>query len=108
MKFSVSLLQLIGMLLGYATLGYVLPLLMTSLNPFQAAPFWAVISALPVLILGFLLALVGGRWTPTFKSTRLQWVGVGLLLFVIYVAADLLTARATRWDGIFIMAVVII
>jgi hypothetical protein len=108
MKFSISLLQLIGILLAYATLGYLSPLFIISLNPFQAAPLWIVISAILVLILDFILALVGGRWTPKFKPTHLQWVGVGLLSFVIYTAAYLLTTHATQWHGIFPMAIVII
>jgi len=105
MKVSVSLLQLIGMLLVYATLGYLLPLSMTSsLNPFQGAPFWAVISVLLILFLSLFLTLVEGRWTPTFKPTRLQWVGVGLLSFVLYAAVDLLTTHATQRDGMFLGA----
>jgi hypothetical protein len=104
----ISLLQVIGLFLAYAALGYLVPLLYISLNPFQAAPSWIIISALAVLLIGGSLSFLGKRWTPTFKPTRLQWLGICALSLIIYVGVYLLTTHGTNWSGAFSIAVVII
>ena len=57
MRSQISLLQVIDFFLLYAALGFLVPIFNISLNPFQAAPFWIVTSALFVLLLGLVLGL---------------------------------------------------
>jgi len=99
MKFQISLLQVIGFFLLYAALGFLVPITNISLNPFQAAPFWIVTSALSVLFIGLVLDLLGGRFTPKFKPTRLQWLGVGVLSLVLFIGAYLFSTHGTQLLG---------
>jgi hypothetical protein len=42
----------------------------------QGSEIWIVTSALAVVLIGLVLGLLGGRFTPKFKPTRLQWLGI--------------------------------
>jgi uncharacterized protein YhhL (DUF1145 family) len=108
MRSQISLLQVIGFLLLYAALGFLVPITNLSLNPFGAAPFWIVTSALSVLLLGLVLALLGGRFTAKFQPTRLQRLGVGVLSLVLFLGAYLLSTHGTQVLGAFPIVLVIV
>jgi hypothetical protein len=75
MRSQISLHQVIGFFLLSAVLGFLIPLFNSSLNPFRAAPFWIVTSALFVLLLGLVLGLLAGRFPPTSSpSVSTGWV----------------------------------
>ena len=61
-----------------------------------ADPFWFVASALAALLIGITLSLLGRRFTPKFTLTRLQWLGLGLLSLVLFLAAFLLSTHGTH------------
>jgi drug/metabolite transporter (DMT)-like permease len=96
MRTQLSLVQAIGFCLVYVALGFLYPIVSISLNPFEAAPFWIVTSALAVLLIGLVLGLLVGRFTPQFKPTRLQWLGFGLLSLVLYLGGFLLSTHGTH------------
>ncbi len=104
MRSQVSLLQVIGVFLLYAALGFLVPIFNISLNPFRAAPFWVVTSALFVLLLGLVLGLLAGRFTSQFKPIRLQWLGMGVLSLVVFIGAYLLSTHGTELLGAFPVA----
>jgi hypothetical protein len=106
MRSQISLHQVIGFFLLSAVLGFLIPLFNSSLNPFRAAPFWIVTSALSVLLIGLVLGLLGGRFTANFKPARLQWLGVGVLSLVLFMGAYLLSTDATQLLGAFPIAFV--
>jgi uncharacterized membrane protein len=83
----------------FRSLGFLVPIFNISLNPFQAAPFWIVTSALFVLPLGLVLSLLAGRFTSQFKPTRLQWLGMGLLSLGVFMGAYLLSTHGTQLLG---------
>jgi hypothetical protein len=97
MRSHLSLVQAIGFCLVYVALGLLLPIFTISLNPFEAAPFWIVTSALAVLLIGLVLGLLAGRFTPQFKPTRLQWLGFGVLSLVLFLGGYLLSTHGTHW-----------
>ena len=108
MRSQISLLQVIGFCLAYAALGFLIPIFTISLNPFRAAPFWIVTSALAVLLIGFVLGLLAGRFTPQFKPTRLQWLGFGVLSLVLFMGGYLLSTHGTKLLGAFPIVFVIV
>ena len=108
MRSQISLLQVVGFLLLYAALGFLFPIFNISLNPFRAAPFWIVTSALSVLLIGLVLGLLAGRFTPQFKPTRLQWLGFGVLSLVLFLGGYLISAHGTQWFAAFPIAFVIV
>jgi hypothetical protein len=108
MRSQISILQVIGFFLLYAALGFLVPITNISLNPFQAAPFWIVTSALSVLLIGLVLELLGGRFTPKFKPTRLQWLGLGVLSLVLFMGVYLLSTHGTQLLGAFPLVFVIV
>jgi hypothetical protein len=108
LRSQLSLMQAIGFCLVYVALGFLFPLFTTSLNPFAAAPFWIVTSALAILLIGLVLGLLAGRFTPQFKPTRLQWLGFGVLSLVLFLAGYLLSAHGTPWLAAFPMVFVIV
>jgi hypothetical protein len=108
MRSQISILQVMGFFLLYAALGFLVPITNISLNPFQAAPFWIVTSALSVLLIGLVLDLLGGRFTPKFKPTRIQWLGLGVLSLVLFVGGYLLSTQGTKLLGAFPIAFVIV
>ena len=97
MRSHLSLVQAIGFCLVYVALGFLFPISTISLNPFEAAPFWVVSSALAVLLIGLVLGLLAGRFTPQFKPTRLQWLGFGVLSLVLFLGSYLLSTHGTHW-----------
>jgi len=97
MRSHLSLVQAIGFCLVYVALGFLFPIFTISLNPFEAAPFWVVSSALAVLLMGLVLGLLAGRFTPQFKPTRLQWLGFGVLSLVLFLGGYLLSTHGTHW-----------
>jgi len=100
MRSHLSLVQAIGFCLVYAALGLLLPIFINLLNPFEAAvPFWVVISALAVLLIGLVLGLLAGRFTPQFKPTRLQWLGIYMLCLMLFLGAYLLSTRGMQLSG---------
>ena len=99
MRSHLSLVQAIGFCLMYVALGFLYPIFTISLNPFAAAPFWVVISALTVLLIGLVLGLLTGRFTPQFKPTRLQWLGFGVLSLVLFLGGYLLSSHGTHWPA---------
>ena len=109
MRSHLSLVQAIGFCLVYAALGLLLPIFINLLNPFEAAvPFWVVISALAVLLIGLVLGLLAGRFTPQFKPTRLQCLGFGVLSLVLFLGGYLISAHGTQWFAAFPIAFVIV
>ena len=108
MRSQISLLQVIGFCLVYPALGFLIPIFTISLNPFRAAPFWIVTSALAVLLIGFVLGLLAGRFTPQFKPTRLQWLGFGVLSLVLFMGGYLLSTHGTKLLGAFPIVFVIV
>ena len=96
MRSQISLLQVIGFCLVYPALGFLIPIFTISLNPFRAAPFWIVTLALAVLLIGLVLGLLAGRFTPQFKPTRLQWLGFGVLSLVLFMGGYLLSTHGTK------------
>ena len=108
MRSQISLPQVIGFCLAYAALGFLIPIFIISLNPFRAAPFWIVTSALSVLLIGLVLGLLAGRFTPQFKPTRLQWLGFGVLSLVLFLGGYLLSTHGTKLLGAFPMVFVIV
>ncbi len=100
MRTHLSLVQAIGFCLVYIALGLLLPIFINLLNPFEAtAPLWVVISALAVLLIGLVLGLLAGRFTPQFKPTRLQWLGIDALCLVLFLGAYLLSTRGMQVSG---------
>lgn len=97
MRSHLSLVQAIGFCLVYVALGFLFPIFTISLNPFEAAPFWIVTSALAVLLIGLVLGLLAGRFTPQFKPTRLQWLGFGVLSLVLFLGGYLLSTHGKHW-----------
>lgn len=108
MRSQLSLVQAIGFCLVYAALGLLLPIFTISLNPFEAALFWIVTSALAVLLIGLVLGLLAGRFTPQFKPTRLQWLGFGVLSLMLFLGGYLLSTYGTHWLAAFPMVFVIV
>ena len=108
MRTQLSLVQTIGFCLVYVALGFLYPLVSISLNPFQAAPFWIITSALAVLLIGLVLGLLAGGFTPQFKPTRLQWLEFGVLSLVLYLAGYLLSTHGTHWLAAFPIVLVIV
>ena len=108
MRTQLSLVQAIGFCLVYVALGFLYPIVSISLNPFEAAPFWIITSALSILLIGLVLSLLVGRFTPQFKPTRLQWLGFGLLSLVLYLGGFLLSPYRTNWSAAFPMVLVIV
>src|SRR5215467_3654428 len=108
MRSQLSLMQAIGFCLVYVALGLLSPISTISLNPFAAAPFWTVTSALAVLLIGLVLGLLAGRFTPQFKPTRLQWLGFGVLSLVLFLGGYLISAHGTQWFAAFPIAFVIV
>jgi hypothetical protein len=108
MRSQISLLQVIGFCLLYAALGFLYPIFTIPLNPFEAAPFWIVTSALSVLLIGLVLGLLAGRFTPQFKPTRLQWLGFGMLSLVLFLGGYLLSTHGTNLLGAFPIVFVIV
>lgn len=108
MRSQISLLQVVGFCLLYAALGFLDPIFTISLNPFAAAPFWIVTSALAVLLIGLVLGLLAGRFTPQFKPTRLQWLGFGVLSLVLFLGGYLLSTHGTKLLGAFPIVFVIV
>ena len=110
MKSQISLVQAIGFCLVYIALGFLLPIANISLNPFEAAPFWIVTSALCLVVIGLVLGLLGGRFTPIFRPTRLQWLGVDVLWLVLFMGAYLLSTHGMQLLGAFpvVFALVIV
>jgi hypothetical protein len=108
MRTQLSLVQVIGFCLVYVALGFLFPIFTLSPNPFEAAPFWIVTSALAVLLMGLVLGLLAGRFTPQFKPTRLQWLGVGALSLVLFLGGYLLSTHRTPWLTVFPMVLVIV
>jgi hypothetical protein len=100
--------QAIGFCLVYVALGFLSPIFTISLNPFAAAPFWIVTSALAVLLIGLVLGLLAGRFTPQFKPTRLQWLGFGALSLMLFLGGYLLSAHGTSWLAAFPIVFVIV
>jgi hypothetical protein len=97
MRSHLSLVQAIGFCLVYVALGFLFPIFTISLNPFEAAPFWIVTSALAVLLIGLVLGLLAGPFTPQFKPTRLQWLGFGVLSLMLFLGGYLLSTHGTHW-----------
>ena len=91
MKTQLPLVQAIGFCLIYVALGFLFPAFTISPNPFEAAPFWIITSALAVLLIGLVFGLLTGRFTPQFKPTRLQWLGFGVLSLVLFLEGYLLS-----------------
>ncbi len=110
MRFHISLVQAIGFCLVYVALGLLLPIANISLNPFEAAPFWDVTPALSLVAIGLVLGLLGGRFTPIFRPTRLQWLGIDVLWLVLFMGAYLLSTRGMQLSGAFpvVFALVIV
>ncbi len=108
MRTQLSLVQAIGFCLAYVALGFLYPIFTISFNPFEAAPFWIVTSALAVLLIGLVLGLLAGRFTPQFTPTRLQWLGFGLLSLVLYLGGFLLSPYRTNWSAALPMVLVIV
>lgn len=110
MRSQLSLMQAIGFCLVYVALGLLSPISTISLNPFAAAPFWTVTSALAVLLIGLVLGLLAGRFTPQFKPTRLQWLGFGVLSLVLFLGGYLLSTHGMNLLGAFpiVFAIVIV
>lgn len=96
MRSQLSLLQMIGLFLSYASVFFLVSSNDISLSPFGAGPFWIVASALAVLLIGIILSLLGRRFTPKFTLTRPQWLGLGLLSLVLFLAAFLLSTHGTH------------
>jgi len=99
MRSQLSVLQVIGFGLAYAALGLLNPIFTISLNPFAAAPLWIVTSALAVLLIGLILGLLAGRFTPQFTLTRLQRLGFGVLSLVLFLGGYLLSTHGTNLLG---------
>jgi uncharacterized membrane protein YoaK (UPF0700 family) len=94
--------------LTYAALGFLYPIFNISLNPFAAAPFWIVTSALSALLIGLVLGLLAGHFTPQFKPTRLQWLGFGALSLLLFLGCYLLSTYGTNLLGAFPIVFVIV
>lgn len=100
MRSHLSLVQAIGFCLVYAALGLLLPIFINLLNPFEAVvPIWVIISTLAVLLIGLVLGLQAGRFTPQFKLTRLQWLGIYVLWLVLFLGVYLLSTRGMQLSG---------
>src|SRR5690349_16766513 len=97
MRSHLSLVQAIGFCLVDVAVGFLFPIFTISLNPFEAAPFWIVTSALAVLLIGLVLGLLAGHFTPQFKPTRLQWLGIGVLSDLLFLGGYLLSTHGTHW-----------
>ena len=108
MRTQLSLVQAIGFCLVYVALGFLFPIFTLSPNPFEAAPFWIVTSALSILLIGLVLGLLAGRFTPQFKPTRLQWLGFGVLSLVLFLGGYLLSPYRTHWLTVLPMVLVIV
>src|SRR5215469_7126952 len=108
MRSQLSLLQVIGFCLLYTALGFLYPIFTISLNPLRVAPLWIVTSALAVLLIGIVLGLLAGRFTPQFKPTRLQWLGFGVLSLVLFLGGYLLSSHGTNLLGAFPIVFVIV
>ena len=98
MRSQLSLLQMIGFFLSEASVLSLLSRTDISRNPFWAAPFWIVASALAVFLTGIVLSLLGRRFTPKCTLTRLQWLGLDLLSLVLFLGAYLLSTHGTHVD----------
>jgi hypothetical protein len=101
MRSQISLVQAIGFCLVYVALGFLLPIANLSLNPFEAAPFWVVTSALTLVVIGLVLGLLGGRFTRIFRPTRLQWLGIGMLWLALFIGAYLLSTHGRQLSAAF-------
>lgn len=100
MRSQLSLMQATGFCLVFIALGLLLPIFINLLDPFEvAAPFWVVISALSLLLIALLLGLLAGRFTPQFKPTRLQWLGIDVLWLVLFLGTYLLSTRGMQVSG---------
>lgn len=100
MRSRLSLVQAISFCLVYIALGLLLPIFINWLDPFEvAAPFWVIISALSLLLIALLLGLLAGRFTPQFKPTRLQWLGIDALYLMLFLGAYLLSTRGMQLSG---------
>ena len=108
MRTQLSLVQAIGFCLVYVALGFLFPIFTLSPNPFEAAPFWIISSALAVLLIGLVLGLLAGRFPPQFKPTHLQWLGFGVLSLVLFLGGYLLSTHGTHWLGAFPIVFVIV
>jgi len=108
MRSHLSLVQAIGFCLVYVALGFLFPIFPISPNPFEAAPFWIVTSALAVLLIGLVLGLLAGRFTPQFKPTCLQWLGFGVLSLMLFLGGYLLSTHGTHWLAAFQVVFVIV
>ena len=108
MRTQLSLVQAIGFCLVYVALGFLFPIFTISPNPFEAAPFWIVTSALAVLLIGLVLGLLAGRFTPQFKPTLLQWLGFGVLSLVLFLGGYLLSTHGAPWLVAFPIVLVIV
>jgi peptidoglycan/LPS O-acetylase OafA/YrhL len=93
MRSQLSLLQMIGLFLSYASAFFLVSMID---SPFGATPFWIVAAALAVFLTGNILSLLGRRFTPKFTLTRLQWLGLGLLALVLFLGAFLLSTHGTH------------
>ena len=108
MRTQLSLVQAIGFCLVYVALGFLFPIFTLSPNPFEAAPFWIITSALSILLIGLVLGLLAGRFTPQFKPTHLQWLGFGVLSLVLFLGGYLLSPYRTHWLTVLPMVLVIV
>lgn len=100
MRSQLSLVQAIGFCLVYVALGLLLPIFINLIDPFEAAaPIWVVISALALLLIGLVPGLLAGRFSPQFKPTRLQWLGIYVLWLVLFLGAYLLSTRGMQLSG---------
>jgi hypothetical protein len=106
MKSSISLLQIIGLILIYAPLGYLLPVLSISLNPFAVAPFWVVLSAFSVMLVGCVLWFFAGRLTPTFEFTWFLRLGIYGLSLVLFMGAYQLSPHPPQWVKAFVLSAI--
>jgi NhaP-type Na+/H+ or K+/H+ antiporter len=100
MRSQLSLVQAMGFCLVCIALGLLLPIFINLLEPFEAGvPFWVVISALAVLLIGLVLGLLAGCFTRQFKPTRLQWLGIYVLCLVLFLGVYLLSTRGMQVSG---------
>ena len=107
MKTQLPLVQAIGFCLIYVALGFLFPAFTISPNPFEAAPFWIITSALAVLLIGLVFGLLTGRFTPQFKPTAFNGWGLAYSRWCFSWKATCFLLR-THWLAAFPIVLVIV